>query len=72
MADKKEKDGEKYTGPFRKPRFDLYAMLLLLSLLVISLAITVLYLEQERFGFKFGGGGKNVSWAAPIGPANAA
>lgn len=38
---------------FRKPRFDTYTMMLLVSLIAIALAITCLYLTMETYEWKF-------------------
>jgi len=37
-------------GPYRKPRADLYTMLLLISLAAIIIAIVCLYLETAEYG----------------------
>jgi len=42
-------------GPYRKPRPDLYTVLLALSLIAILIGILFLYLEQETYEFKFKG-----------------
>jgi hypothetical protein len=47
---------EKYTGPYRKPRADVYTVLLILALIAILLATILLYMEQERFQFEIKGG----------------
>jgi len=40
-------------GPYRKPRADLYTMLLIISLIAILLAILCLYLEMKPYDFQF-------------------
>ena len=42
-------------GPYRKPRADLYTVLLMLALIAILLAILCLYLEMKIYDFKFKG-----------------
>ena len=43
-------------GPHRKPRPDLYTVLLVIALLAILIGILFLYLEMRRYEFKFKGG----------------
>gem|GEM_PF-6632436 len=38
---------------YRKPRFDSYTMMLIVSLIAIALAITCLYLTMETYEWKF-------------------
>ena len=47
-----EKD-KKYTGPYRKPRADIYTVMLLLALFAILLGILCLYFEMDMYGFEF-------------------
>jgi len=42
-------------SPYRKPRADLYTVLLVLALIAILLAILCLYLEMKMYDFKFKG-----------------
>ncbi len=49
-------------SPYRKPRADLYTVLLALALIAILLAILCLYLEMEMYDFKF----KGATVAAPL------
>ncbi len=42
-------------GPYRKPRADLYTVLLILALIAILLAIICLYLEMKMYDFEFKG-----------------
>lgn len=41
---------------YRKPRADLYTVLLVLALLAVLIGILFLYLEMETYDFKFKGG----------------
>lgn len=56
---------EKYTGPYRKPRPDLYTVLLIVALLAILVGIVMLYLDRAEFQFKYKGA-PSVSMA-PVG-----
>lgn len=55
-------------GPYRKPRADLYTVLLILSLIAILMGILCLYGEMSLYDFKFRGfqGSLSVSADAPI------
>jgi len=39
-------------GPYRKPRFDLYTWLLIVSLVAIVIACVCLFLEEKDYGEK--------------------
>jgi hypothetical protein len=43
-------------GPYRKPRANLYTVLLVIALLAILAACLCLYLEMQLYEFKFSGG----------------
>ena len=43
-------------GPYRKPKTDLYTVLLAISLIAIGIGILFLYLEQDTYDFQFKGG----------------
>jgi hypothetical protein len=43
-------------GPHRKPRADLYTVLLVIALIAILVAITFLWLELSYYGYKTKGG----------------
>lgn len=43
-------------GPYRKPRADLYTILLAIALAAILLGILCLYLEMHAYDFQFKGG----------------
>jgi len=44
------------TPLYRKPRADLYTVLLVLALLAVLVGILFLYLEMDTYDFKFKGG----------------
>jgi len=52
---------QKYAGPFRKPRADVYTVMLLISLLAIIAGAVFLYLEVEQYGNPPFKGGPSVS-----------
>jgi len=62
----------KQGGPYRKPRADLYTMLLLISLVALILGIVCLYAEMESYKWEFKGGPTVTSMAAPLEPGLAA
>ena len=41
---------------YRKPRADLYTVLLVIALLAVLIGILFLYLEMDTYDFKFKGG----------------
>jgi len=43
-------------GPYRKPRADVFTMLLLISLVALILGIICLYAEMEAYQWEFKGG----------------
>jgi hypothetical protein len=43
-------------GPYRKPKPDLYTVLLAIALVSVLMGILFLYLEMSGYGFKFKGG----------------
>ena len=47
-----EKD-KKYTGPYRKPRADIYTIMLLLALFAILLGILCFHFEMDMYDFEF-------------------
>ena len=59
-------------GPFRKPRADVFTMLLLISLVALILGIICLYAEMEAYQWEFKGGPTITSMAAPAEPGLAA
>lgn len=58
------KSSENAAGPFRKPRADVYTVLLAIALVALLLAIYALYLEMGDFKFDVKGG-PPVTWASP-------
>lgn len=48
--------GKKSGGPYRKPRADIYTVLLSLVLIALLLGILCLYLELEMYGWQHKGG----------------
>ena len=52
-------------GPFRKPRADVFTVLLLISLVALILGIICLYFEMEAYQWEFKGGPIITSMAAP-------
>ena len=51
-ADSAKKPG----GPYRKPRADVYTVLLILALIALLLGIVCLYAEMEMYEWKLKGG----------------
>ena len=49
QADSAKKPG----GPYRKPRADIYTVLLILALISLLLGITFLYLEMDMYNWEF-------------------
>lgn len=47
---------DKPSGYYRKPRFDIYSLLLLVAWIALLLGIVLLYLEMELYDFEFRGG----------------
>ncbi len=47
---------KKSGGPYRKPRADVYTVLLVLSLIALLLAILCLWFEMDMYEWKFMGG----------------
>ena len=43
-------------GPYRKPRADIYTVLLAIALVALLLAIVCLYLEMDTYKWEFKGG----------------
>jgi len=62
---------ENATGPYRKPRPDMYTALLAIALVAILLAILALWLEMSVYNFEFKGGPPvpPVTWVPAPGPA---
>jgi hypothetical protein len=54
-------------GSYRKPRPDLYTILLVIALLAILVAILFLYLHMQAYEFKFNGGPPVMTIAAHFG-----
>ena len=52
---------QKYGGPFRKPRADVFTVMLLIALLAIVGGIVCLYLEMKEYGSPPFKGGPSVS-----------
>lgn len=52
---------QKYSGPFRKPRADVYTVMLVIALLAIVGGIVCLYLEMQEYGSPPFKGGPSVS-----------
>ena len=48
--------GKKADGPYRKPRPDIYTVLLAIALVALLLGILFLYLELNTYEFKLKGG----------------
>jgi hypothetical protein len=48
--------GRKPGGPYRKPRADLYTVLLALALIAILLGIVCLYFENDTYDWDYTGG----------------
>ncbi len=53
-------------GPYRKPRADLYTVLLILALVAILLAILCLYFEMKMYDFKFKGAPVAAALEVPV------
>ena len=62
LPDSNNKSG----GPYRKPRADVYTVLLILALIAILLGILLLYLEQKPYDFKFRGGAMAPGHSRPV------
>ena len=43
-------------GPYRRPRADIYTVLLLLTLFALLIGILCLYFEMDAYNFEFKGG----------------
>jgi hypothetical protein len=54
-------------GTFRKPRADLYTILLVIALLAILTAILFLYLHMQNYNFELKGGPPVAMIAASLG-----
>ena len=54
-------------GNFRKPRADLYTILLVIALLAILVAILFLYLHMQSYNFEFKAGPPVAMIAANLG-----
>jgi hypothetical protein len=65
------KNSENAATAYRKPRIDIYTVLLAVALVAILLAIYGLYLEMDDFKFELKGG-PPVSWVSTPAPAIAA
>ncbi|MHC4178138.1 MAG: hypothetical protein ACYSWU_11565 [Planctomycetota bacterium] len=50
-----ESSAKKPGGPYRKPRADVYTVLLILALIAVLLCILVLYLENEMYDWDYDG-----------------
>jgi hypothetical protein len=50
------RDSKTAGGPYRKPRADVYTMLLILALMAIIAGIVFLYLQMDVYQFQFKGG----------------
>jgi hypothetical protein len=51
-----DSSGKKPGGPYRKPRADLYTVLLALALIAILLGIVCLYFENKMYDWDYKGG----------------
>jgi len=51
-----DSSGKKPGGPYRKPRADLYTVLLALALIAILLGIICLYFENKMYDWDYKGG----------------
>jgi len=67
---------DKPTGPFRKPRADVYTVLLTIALIALILGIVCLYFEMDMYNWKFKAGPSvsadpptAIAMAEPCGPA---
>jgi hypothetical protein len=58
------KNSENAAGPYRKPRADVYTVLLVIALVALLLAIYALFLEMDDFHFAIKGG-PPVTWVSP-------
>lgn len=52
-------------GPYRKPRADVFTMLLLISLVALILGIICLYAEMKAYQWEFKGGPTITGMAIP-------
>ncbi len=59
---------EKPGGPYRKPRADVFTVLLVIALVALILGIVCLYAEMEAYQWKFDGG-PTVTGIVPAEPA---
>ena len=58
------KNSENAAGSYRKPRADVYTVLLVIALVALLLAIYALFLEMDDFHFAIKGG-PPVTWVSP-------
>lgn len=58
-------------GPYRKPRADVYTVLLVFALIALLLGILCLYLEMDMYDWKIKGGPPVVSVVHPTAVAMA-
>ena len=71
------------TGPYRKPRADMYTALLVITLMALLIGILCLYLEMKGYNFEFRGAPKvslrtveavdglcGSPWSVAAGPAH--
>jgi 2-methylcitrate dehydratase PrpD len=65
------RSSENAAGPYRKPRANVYTVMLAIALAALLLAIYVLYLEMDDFHFAIKGG-PPVTWVSPPAAAVAA
>ena len=65
---KKATEEEPAAPLYRKPRADVFTMLLVLALLAIILAIVALWQVMQEYGYNIKGG-PSVSWLRAEGPA---
>jgi hypothetical protein len=64
------KSSEPYTGPYRKPRADVYTFLLIVALLALIIACLCLWGEMQLYEMKIKGG-PPVGFLAPSAPSRA-
>lgn len=51
----------KHGGPYRKPRADIYTVLLIVALVALAIGILFLCLEMDLYNWEFKGGPR-VTW----------
>ena len=53
-------------GPYRKPRADIYTVLLVLALVALIVGIVMLWLEMDLYQWKFSGGPRaSIEFSTP-------